>query len=269
MDKHSLRRFSNITFNQLSAADIKNLINVWIDNDRPQLVRSELAEILKQLAGLTGGSDGVVESGSYTSGTLTLVKSIGSPVNISLAELSNKIVTAVAFTEPTADTRRLTVTFADATTLTADFNIDSGINLSTYDLLAGTLKVNGTSGITAAYASGVYTLNIPSGGHLSSFLLDVVVGNAVYTNGVVSNAVKIKINNSLNNSVSNGTNAALSFTPQFLARTSAGTVNAGNPLQWNAAINTAIVSDEWSAGVTSWVFPNIPANASAGGIITA
>lgn len=278
--KHSLRRNGGRTsFPQLSADEVKNLIAQWVQNTRDEVVRAELAEILTQLAGITGGAaDGVINGVSISGDTITATRTIGANVTgainltgqTQVTALQNKVVTAIAFSG--TDTKTLTLTFADATTLTANFSDISGggggTSESTYNLLSDSVKVTGSAGITAALASGVYTITIPLGGVLRNFEIDVEVGDATYANGLVTNSVKVKIDNSANNAAGNGTDAGLAFSPAFLARTAAGAITSGNPLQWNVAINTAIQSDEWAAGVRSWIFQQIPGNAAAGGIIT-
>ncbi len=278
--KHSLRRNKGKTsFPQLSTDEVKSLITQWVQNTRDEIVRAELAEILIQLAGITGGggADGVINGVSVAGNTITATRTIGAPVTgaidltgqTQVSALQDKVVTGIAFTG--TDTKTLTVTFADATTITANFNDISGGgggSTSTYNLLSDAVKVTGSAGITAALASGVYTITVPASGVLTHFEVNVEVGDATYANGLVSNSVKVKIDNSANNAAGNGNDAGLTFSPVFLARTAAGAINAGNPLQWSVPINTAIQSDDWSAGIRSWIFQQIPGNAAAGGVVT-
>lgn len=279
--KHSLRRNKGKTaFPQLSTDEVKSLITQWVQNTRDEIVRAELAEILIQLAGITGGggADGVINGVSVSGNVITATRTIGANVTgainltgqTQVLALQNKVVTGIGFTG--TDTKTLTVTFADATTLTANFSDISGGggggSTSTYNLLSDAVKVTGSAGITATLASGVYTIIVPASGVLTNFEVNVEVGDATYTNGLVSNSVKVKIDNSANNAAGNGTDAGLTFSPVFLARTAAGAINAGNPLQWSVAINTAIQCDEWAAGIRSWIFQQIPGNAAAGGVVT-
>lgn len=271
MDKQSLRRFNNVAFDQLTAADIKELINLWVNNNRAELIRSELAEILKQIAGLVGGTDGVVTAGVLSGDTITLTVTGASDVNIDVSAISNNIPQSIALSLLGSDLT-VTVTLADASTISDTITLPSsggGLSASTYDLLSGKLKVTGSAGITATNVAGTLTIIVPLDAALLNFEVDVEVADAVYTNGLISDGFRVKVDNSANNTVGNNTNASLAFTPIFMSRTSAGTITAGNPLQWNVAINTAIMTDQKAAGISSWIFPNIPSNASAGGFILA
>ena len=275
MHRHSLRRNGGIVaFEQLTVDEIKTLIQQWVSNSRTELVRAELAQLLTQIVGVTGGSDGVINSIDISGNTATAGRTVGGNVvgavdltgQTEIVALQDKIVTSIAFTG--TDTKTLTLTFADATTLTANFTDSGGTSQeSTYDLLSGDVKVTGSSGITAGFSAGVFTITMPAGGVLRCLEIDVEVADAVYTNGLVSNAVKVVIDNSANNDVANNNDAGLIFNPVFRARTAAGTINSGNPLQWNAAINTSIQGDEHGGGIRSWIFQQVPANASAGGFI--
>lgn len=277
--RHSLRRNGGkVSFEQLSQSEVKSLITQWISNGRNEVVRAELAEILLQLAGVTGGAaDGVVESGTLTGNSLTLSRSIGAnvvvPVNLNgqtqVSALQDKVVTGIAFSGDA--TKTLTLTFDDGTTLTANFTDNDagggGASESTYELLSGDVIVTGTAGITAAFSGGVFTITVPAGGLLRDYEVNVEAADATYANGTVTDAVKLVIDNSANNDGDNGNDASTAGHPQFLARTAAGAITAGNPLQWNTAINTAVQSDEWAGGVRSWIFQQVSSNASAGGII--
>lgn len=136
----------------------------------------------------------------------------------------------------------------------------SGTAFSNYSPLAG-INIEGTTGITATKASGVITLTIPLNGVLKSGEVDFSLSDATYTNGILSGGLKLKIVNTANGS------KPVTVRPIIMARTSAGAILAANPLQYNTPINLSLQSDEYSAGVTSWMWDQVAANAPAGGFI--
>lgn len=137
-----------------------------------------------------------------------------------------------------------------------------GSSFSEYELLSGDVTVVGSSGITAAFASGEWTITVPLNGVILGYSIDVEASDATYSNGTISDAVKITVDNTANGTTLRGAS------PVFMARTAAGAITSGNPLQYNTAINTSSQIDEFTAGITSFIFQQVSTNASAGGVVS-
>lgn len=139
----------------------------------------------------------------------------------------------------------------------------SGSSLSTYALVSNKLFVTGSAGITGALAGGVLTITIPAGGILTGGSFEFVAADATYSNGVlISNGIKIRINNT-----ANGTVVLKQFAPMVYVRTNATTIDLNNPTRLDQTLTFNSLSDEMAAGITSFVVKDIPSNAGAGGTI--
>lgn len=131
--------------------------------------------------------------------------------------------------------------------------------LSTYDV-GNQVTVTGSAGITTTKSGGEIDIILPENGILVHGYAYIRPGDATYSNGIVSDAVKLTIDNSANGLVH-------SILPRFMALTGGLPVSPGNPLQFNTAINNDMQIDEFGTDTIGWVFQQISTRASAGGYI--
>lgn len=190
-----------------------------------------------QLVGSGGG--GVATNISYTAnpGNGLISSSTGSGATVPLADGTNAgLMSPAHYTQVEA----------------LDKETRDGSNGVTYYGTAGALSTS--------LASGTLTITVADGAAIEWIAVEITAGNSIYANGLVTDSFRILIDNTANGSF-NGFKH-----PIFMSRTSAGTVNAGNPLQYNTAINVDIQCDLYASGSVSWIFQDIPGRASAGGV---
>jgi hypothetical protein len=136
----------------------------------------------------------------------------------------------------------------------------SGGNLLTYD--AGNLvTVTGSEGITTTKANGVVTIIIPEGGVICHGNIFIRPADAIYSNGLVTQSIKLVIDNSASSS------GIHSINPTWMSLTSNGNVASGNPMTNNTAINNDRQIDEFSNNKMGWIFQQIATRSTAGGYI--
>lgn len=186
-------------------------------------------------------------------------KIAGENVPALIANLTGVLGTFTGSTIP--DGQGIKQAFQALETALEALSVNAGTTVQYRSLLSGKLKIEGTSDVTATFASGLLTITILEGGALLSGMFEVETADATYANALVTGGIKIKVVNTANGHVK-------ALHPHMMSRSSSGTVSPTNPLQYNTSINLAIVSDEYdSTGITSWAFQQIGVNAPAGGFI--
>lgn len=190
MHRHSLRRNGGrIAYPQLTQQQIIDLINELINNDRPELVRDELREILVQLAGLAGsGGAGTVSTDATIDGDGAVATPLSLADNaVSTPKIVNQAVTAPKIDDmgATVDIEVLswdanagewtpkTLTVSGGTIVGDDNSLDfsftgTGGNYF-YSPLAGVYVLASGVGITCSKVVGSATFTVPNDVFLHKF----------------------------------------------------------------------------------------------------